>query len=311
MIIVSIAGLLLGIFNLVFSIINRRKDLKNKFKSDFIESDSLLDKAFNNLHGPSGFSITRNKESFTEAGSLIKKAKKLTPKYSRVFELEGLCFEIEGRFKLAEKLYLEGIQHKPQRWQLYNNLGLLNFNQGEYDVAISYLEKSIEIDPQNAGLPLYNIGRVFNKIGDVERAQIYFVKSLDVFPNSYQVLFELGKLCYKKGEVTVARRHIEKSISYNPSYLDSQVYLGYLLAENGEWENGLSWINHAYKLDPNDGYPMAMIAALYADKGMYKEALEYRQKTIAIDPKFNFEGRSLNELYSEMKELERCNSDKV
>jgi tetratricopeptide (TPR) repeat protein len=306
---ISLLALILGVFNFFFAIINRRKDLETKERNDFIESENLLDKAFAELYGENSFSSTKNSEKFNEAVSLVKRAKKLTPKYSRAYELEGLCFEMEGKVKKAIESYIAGTKLQPARWQLYNNLGLVNYYKDELKIALGYFEAAVKTEPDNAGLPLFNIGRIYLKKEELETAEKYFLKSLEFMPNSSYTLYELGRIYRLQGNIPEARRRLEKSIAANPKNIDSLVYLGALITETGEWEDGISWITYAHKLNPNDGYPTAMIAALYADKKMYKEALEYYDKTILIDPKYKFQDSSIQELYAKAKEFIQKEND--
>ncbi|CAF5009013.1 unnamed protein product, partial [Rotaria socialis] len=93
-----------------------------------------------------------------------------------------------GHFDQAEELYnelLKNASHDSERAHIYHHLGYLKDNQGEYQQAVKFFEKSLEINRKtlpedHASLaPTYsNIGGVYSSMGEYSKALKYYEEAL-------------------------------------------------------------------------------------------------------------------------------------
>ena len=63
-----------------------------------------------------------------------------------------------------------------------NNLALVYKQQGKYAEAATLLTSFLERDADNTTLH-YNLGLVYQEIGDLERASMHFTRVIDLEPN--------------------------------------------------------------------------------------------------------------------------------
>ncbi|CAF4778052.1 unnamed protein product, partial [Rotaria socialis] len=95
-----------------------------------------------------------------------------------------------GHFDQAEEVYnelLENASHDSDRAFIYNQLGLMKYSQGEYQQAVTFYEKSLQIckkilspdDPELA-TRYNNIGGVYDNMGEYSKALEYYEKSLKI-----------------------------------------------------------------------------------------------------------------------------------
>ncbi|CAF5029422.1 unnamed protein product, partial [Rotaria socialis] len=92
-----------------------------------------------------------------------------------------------GHFDQAEELYSELLKNASDdrdRAFIYHQLGWLKKNQGEYQKAVTFYEKSLAIERKtlpedDASLaPTYNcIGLVYNNMGEYSKALEYYEKA--------------------------------------------------------------------------------------------------------------------------------------
>lgn len=74
---------------------------------------------------------------------------KLTlPDVSETFYAIARNFDARRNIVMAERYYLAAIQIDPQHISAYNELGVLYMNQKRCDLAIGYLKKAVELDPE-------------------------------------------------------------------------------------------------------------------------------------------------------------------
>ncbi|CAF3745036.1 unnamed protein product, partial [Rotaria socialis] len=98
-----------------------------------------------------------------------------------------------GHFDQAEELYNELLKNASdgsERAHIYHMLGMMNYHLGEYQQAVTFYEKSLEIyrkklPEDDASLaPTYgNIGGVYDNMGEYSKALEYYGKSLKIREN--------------------------------------------------------------------------------------------------------------------------------
>ncbi|CAF4713474.1 unnamed protein product, partial [Rotaria socialis] len=96
-----------------------------------------------------------------------------------------------GHFDQAEELYnelLENASTDSDRAFIYHQLGYLKDDQGEYQQAVTFYEKSLEIKRKTLPeddvslAPTYgNIGLVYDNMGEYSKALEYYEKSHKIF----------------------------------------------------------------------------------------------------------------------------------
>jgi len=88
----------------------------------------------------------------------------------------GLLYSTVGQYDLAEKVFLDAMKIAPAYVPTYVNLARLYAQSNRTEQAIPVLEKFIDIAPDNAEL-YRNLGKLYEKIGDSNKASIYFEKA--------------------------------------------------------------------------------------------------------------------------------------
>ncbi|CAF4949588.1 unnamed protein product, partial [Rotaria socialis] len=95
-----------------------------------------------------------------------------------------------GHFHQAEELYnelLENASYDSERASVYYQLGWLKDNQGEYQQAVTFYKKSLQVykktrppDDPELGSMYNNIGLVYNNMGEYSKALEYYEKSIQI-----------------------------------------------------------------------------------------------------------------------------------
>jgi tetratricopeptide (TPR) repeat protein len=88
----------------------------------------------------------------------------------------------QGEVDLAESHLKRTISLKPDFAEAYANLGTLYDNTRRYSEAISQLEKAVSLDPQNP-VYHYNLGLAYAKSNRLEEAKEEFQQSLKIEPD--------------------------------------------------------------------------------------------------------------------------------
>ena len=79
--------------------------------------------------------------------SILKKVVKNDRADEKYIRLLGAAYDLDGKFKEAEKLYRKGIDRFPFAGELYLEMGGLEYRRGRTDIAVNYWEQGIRRDP--------------------------------------------------------------------------------------------------------------------------------------------------------------------
>ena len=172
--------------------------------------------------------------------------------------------------------------------QEYLTQGTMLESQEQYEEALEYYNKALEIDPMNhdayisKGVALANLERL-------EEAENQFQNALKVNRNSGLAYFHLGNVALLSEEFALGFENYNKAISNG--FDDSQIYynLGLLHEENGETDLALRNYTKAIGKDPLRPEIRLRKAQLQIYLESYQEAMQPLDEMILINPDV-FEG---------------------
>lgn len=130
-----------------------------------------------------------------------------------------------GRFKLAE-FELGRVQSQGfESVQVYTTLAFAAWAQKQYQKAIDYYEKALELDG-DSGTALNGLGYILaDSELDAPRGVSLCRKAVDKNPRSAAYLDSLGWACYKNGEAPEARSWLRRALELAPHQKEIREHL--------------------------------------------------------------------------------------
>jgi tetratricopeptide (TPR) repeat protein len=189
----------------------------------------------------------------------------------------GLLLIKLSQFDKAEELYnvlLKQTLNQGEKATYYNQLGQIQYGQGNYKKAIEYFRKSLEIrqktlPPNHPDLATSynNIGSVYEKLGEYSKTLPFYEKTLEIF------------------QKTLPPNHHSLATSYNN--------IGLVYDNMGEYSKALSFYEKAFEirqktLPPNHPDLATFynnIGSVYENMGEYSKTLSFYEKTLEIRQK--------------------------
>ncbi|CAF1261602.1 unnamed protein product [Adineta steineri] len=221
-----------------------------------------------------------------------------------------------GQFNKAEEFYnvlLEQTTDESEKGLPYNQLGFVHWNQGDYEKAICYNEKAIDIRqntlPSNhpdLAHSYNNIGLVYHSIGEYSKALSFFEKALEIrektLPSNHPDLAysynNIGLVYHQMGEYLKTLSYYEKALKFRQNTLPSnhpdlaQSYnnIGHLYRSMGEYLKALSSHEKALEIyqktlapdHPSLATSYNNIGMIYNNMGEYSKALSSHEKALEI-----------------------------
>jgi tetratricopeptide (TPR) repeat protein len=213
--------------------------------------------------------------------------------------------------KRAEEKFLQAIaiyQRVGERENLgivYNSVGLIYDDWGQYDKAVGYYEKSLAIkrelkDRKGEGATLTNLGIVYKEWGQYDKAVEYYEKSLAICrelkdrKGEYSNLNNLGNVYQNWGQYDKAVEYYEKSLAICRELKDRKVEgttltnLGAVYSDWGQYDDAVGYyekslaIKRELKDRKGEGNSLNNLGNVYSDWGQYDKAVDYYEKSRAI-----------------------------
>ena len=169
----------------------------------------------------------------------------------------------KNNLKVAEKLYKEILETKPNHLEAICYLGTLFAQTKKLNLAKTLFYKAIKINPNNPSIN-NNLGNIFFEMGEHQKAMTFYEKAIQLQPNFSQTYYNIGIIFNIKGEYQKAIRNFEKVIQYEPEDIKSYNILGKILKELGEYKKALSYYERSIKINPNNIVTINLILDFFA-----------------------------------------------
>jgi tetratricopeptide (TPR) repeat protein len=233
----SLAYLGKGKFDRAFADCN--KALKLKFKAEHEKLDAYLIRGF--LYGRNG--------NFNKAIADFETA--LQIELSAVNDGET---DIEEDFHNEARKYLKyaiQAQTSPNDANSYCERGNEYYNKGDYDLAVIYCDKAVQLDPNNASM-YYHLGCAYAGKEDYDSAIENFDKTIQLNPNHTNAYVNRGAIYINKDDNDRAITDFDKAILLDSNDAYAYGHRGMAYGNKGDFVRAIKDWETALRLDLND-----------------------------------------------------------
>jgi tetratricopeptide (TPR) repeat protein len=228
----------------------------------------------------------------------------------------GLLLLKVGQFDKAEEVYeilLEEATNEGAKALIYHQIGSVKNHQGEYEEAIKFFEKDLEIsqkilpkDHPDLISSYNNIGTVHFNMGEYSKALSQYKKCLEIrrqsLPPDHLDLAasynNIGVMYKNMGEYSKALLSHENALAIqqrslppnHPDLAASYGNIGLTYMHLGEYSNALSFLEKTVEIQrqslpsnhPHLAYSYNNIALVYENQGNYSEGASFYEHAVSI-----------------------------
>ena len=217
------------------------------------------------------------------------------------FWREGYWEDVRGLLEES----LDFFEEDETRVDIYYCIGMIVYKLSEWDTAIDYYQKSLDIfekieDIHGMAATYNNLGLVYADKGEWDTAIDYYQKSLEIreriedIHGMARTYNNLGMVYYKKGEWDTAIDYYQKSLDIFEKIGDihgiSQTYgnLGLAYHSKGEWDTTIDYYQKSLEIKEKLGdihgisQTYCAIGMVYYRKGEWDTAIKYHEKSLNI-----------------------------
>ena len=153
--------------------------------------------------------------------------------------------------------------------------------RGEWAAALPDLERTVEFDPEDAGLRA-RLGRCLRELGQVERAHAELERALALRPDQLLALAQLAGLCEQRGELARAAELYRRASALAPENLVLWKRLGSCLGPLGDFPGALAAFERAGAAP--DAELLHNWGTVLARAGRLEEACERLGRALELGP---------------------------
>lgn len=290
--------------------------------------------------------LESRQQNYSAAIEYYRKALELGPPPPGLEMNLGLaCFKA-NQFPAAIKAFSAELQKQPtdspaaQRLTIL--LGMAHYGMGDYFVAIPYLQRAAQNDPQSLPLRLtlahsclwskqYDCvmatyreilalnadsaeadmlaGEALDEKGDDAGAIAQFRAAAIADPKQPNVHFGLGYLLWKQKHFDEAAKEFRAELDNNPAQRQAQSYLGDSLVELNLYDQALPILEQSVSAASTAAMVHRDLGVVYAEAGRKDEAANELRKAIALDPKDVSPHWRLGRLYRSMGKQDEAKAE--
>ncbi len=206
-------------------------DLQNGYEGDRRIAEAKLEGYENGAPDPNNtgeylhyLSVLDTSGKATEASEKMRKYLSAHPQEKRAVFLLAVHFQRNQKKEIASYLFsqLEKDAAFPWKSLLYNNLGMIQAQEGNRPAALGYFEKATQALPPTAA-PLVNLGAMYLQSGSYIEAEKLFAKAREMDPDFEDAAQGLGVSLEGQGKYEESHQVYSTFMESNPNAL-SVVY---------------------------------------------------------------------------------------
>lgn len=189
--------------------------------------------------------------------------------YSEKF-IEAFNAHKAGNYKLAGTLYMEILKNEPENAQVWDLLGIVNFQQNDFLEAELCIKKAIKLEPRVYYLE--NLAKLYLEKGDFLQSITLYEDIVNI-NHTYENLFNLA-LAYKNmHRWEEAKKTYNEALKVNPEGYESYYNLAYLAFNDNEPYRAIECYKKALEIKPDDWESRYFLGLAYMQVKDYKNGL--------------------------------------
>jgi tetratricopeptide (TPR) repeat protein len=170
----------------------------------------------------------------------------------------------------------------PNDASAHNNLGVLYYNKGLYDEAVSAFQRALQLDPRmdvaqaNLEVAYLNSGRAGARVTELR-------EMLRRAASDHGARWELGRTLALLGQHTQAVEEFTELLRYHPGDIGALIQLGLAAKAAGDVETAAKAFQSALEVDPNSSLVHFYLAEVAYGRGLNDEALVHLEQSLELN----------------------------
>jgi len=255
------------------------------FSNSFLNFDLLLQE--DSLNTEALYTLARLKmeqKQYSEASGYFSRTLRILPRLAEGWLNLGICQLARDQKDSAEVSFKRSRRHG-NKMQLDYIWGYAYVQLEKYSQSIPHYLKLYPKNKKDLNL-IFNLATAYERSGNFESAERYFLLLLARQPKNHLALNYLGYMYAERGiNLDQAESMVTQALQAEPEnayYIDS---MGWIYFKQGKMSRAGAELERAVKLMPEDAAMRDHLGDAYLAQGQREQALEQWRKALELDPK--------------------------
>jgi len=214
------------------------------------------------------------------------------PYHSQAANYVARVYFQEGKFDKSKEIYERLLSRNSNDKDTLYNLGVVMYKLGDLNKAEEYLLKVINLDPTyESALNLLRV--IYKQLGKEDK-----IKEI---PLNDKVYVQKGLEAYNNKNYSIAIEYFKKALSYNPNSPEIMNNIGACLFMLNKYDEAIAWFKKALELKKDYVQAYGNLTYAYIQKGDLVSA----EDTVNEGLKYAPNDENLKELKKKIEELKR------
>ncbi len=196
---------------------------------------------------------------------------------------ESLKYIEDNDFESAYSILREAEKKFPNEFSFTNLLAQVLLKNNKIEEGISYLKKSLQINPKQP-LVFFDLGIASINTNKLEEAIIFFDKSIELDQTNIKFLLAKASILKKLNKFDELINCFTKIIELNPKYINAYTDQAEILYSKGMVDKALDLYYKAIKIEPNNSAIYNNLGNIFYELDRLNDAIDYYEKSIKIKP---------------------------
>jgi tetratricopeptide (TPR) repeat protein len=180
----------------------------------------------------------------------ILKAVELSPNDANVNLTAGQIFMKKQEFETALPYVKKAVELEPSNTKSIRNLAQIYYDIGQLEESIQTYEVAInkETDRKVKADLYFNLGILYNRVGNLDEAEYNFINSLDENPDDIEAVMGMAQVFENAEKWRKAEKFYRELIAIDPDNPDHYRGMSRVLLQQGEPDESLRYLEKAKRL---------------------------------------------------------------
>ena len=200
-----------------------------------------------------------------------------------LMKMFGISMFMSGKLDEAEKILSVVHKNREKDLEAIGTLGNICYEKKEYQKAIEYYEKALEIKPDKHEA-LNNMGVAYRNMGNHEKAIESYKKALEIKPDKHEALYNMGNTYDDLGNHEKAIESYKKALEIKPDKDEALNNMGVAYGNMADYKKAIECYEKALEIKPDKDEALNNMGVAYGNMADYKKAIECYEKALEIKP---------------------------
>src|SRR5690242_7709001 len=210
-------------------------------------------------------------------------ARRIDPSDAGAHNNLGVLYFNKGLYEEAVSSFMKALELDGKMQVAQRNLEIAYFNTGYYDRRIPELRERLRSHPDDRE-SRWELGRTYALLGQQGDAVEEFTALLRYHPHDLAALLQLGLAEKQSGDIERAQHWFERALGLDPSSSILHFYVGEVLYNRGLNEDALAALKRAIELNPENHDALYLMGFVLGDMGRHEEARDVTKRAIKLNP---------------------------